>query len=196
MMKALILAAGESFRLRPRYGTHKCLINVHGRRMIDWILTACQKAGISEAVVVTGKNHSELSAAVGDGDDYNLRISYLVGGGYQTGNGTSAYSARHLLPAEFMLLMSDHIFDPQTLIEMQMIPLESRQCVLAVDYKLGSITNEADATKVAVEKQKRLVLSIGKGLSNFNGYDTGMFKCSPSIFTVPWPLRSKSAAMN
>ena len=37
-----------------------------------------------------------------------------------------------------------------------------------------------DVTRVKVQGGK--IRSIGKGLDDFNGFDTGIFMCSPAIF--------------
>ncbi|MBW2005203.1 MAG: hypothetical protein JRI72_11465 [Deltaproteobacteria bacterium] len=56
--------------------------------------------------------------------------------------------------------------------------------MLAVDYNLK--THEPidgnDATRVFVKNNR--ILDIGKNIKNYNAYDTGIFHCSPALFSA------------
>lgn len=54
-MKAIILAAGRGSRMKALTDERpKCLVEVHGKLLLDWQLDALKGAGISEIGVVTG----------------------------------------------------------------------------------------------------------------------------------------------
>ena len=92
-MKALILAAGRGERLRPLTDrTPKPLIEVRGRRLIEWHLDALARAGVREVVVNTAWLEAQFPAALGDGSRYGLSIAYSFegrdhGGALETAGG-------------------------------------------------------------------------------------------------------------
>jgi choline kinase len=54
-MKAIILAAGRGSRMKSLTDERpKCLIELHGKALLDWQLESLRKAGISEIAIVTG----------------------------------------------------------------------------------------------------------------------------------------------
>jgi choline kinase len=55
------------------------------------------------------------------------------------------------------------------------------EVILAVDTNLDRIFDLDDATKVRFERNH--VVEIGKQLSGYNALDTGMFLCSPALFS-------------
>ena len=92
-MKALILAAGRGERMRPLTDTTpKPLIEVRGKRLIEWHLEALARAGVREVVVNTAWLEEQFPAALGDGSRYGLRIAYSFegrdhGGALETAGG-------------------------------------------------------------------------------------------------------------
>jgi len=58
MVSAVILAAGMGTRMRSKYPkvTHK----VCGRAMINWVISACEKAGIDNIALVTSENNEPV----------------------------------------------------------------------------------------------------------------------------------------
>ncbi|MBV9695844.1 MAG: NTP transferase domain-containing protein, partial [Gammaproteobacteria bacterium] len=76
-MRAMLLAAGRGERMRPLTdATPKPLVRVGGRALIDWHLRALARAGVREVVINLSWLGAQLRAALGDGQVYNLRISY------------------------------------------------------------------------------------------------------------------------
>ena len=92
-MKAIVLAAGRGERLRPH--TDACpkpLLEVRGRRLIEWHLEALARAGVREVVVNTAWLEEQFPAALGDGARYGLSIHYAMegrdhGGALETAGG-------------------------------------------------------------------------------------------------------------
>ena len=79
-----------------------------------------------------------------------------------------------------MLLMSDHIFEATTAKALLNQPIMKGEVILAVDSKLDTIFDLDDVTKV--RRVGDHIVAIGKDLSDYDAYDTGMFLCSPELF--------------
>jgi choline kinase len=72
-MKAIILAAGRGSRMKNMTDDRpKCLVQLHGKTLIDYQITALYEAGIDEIGVVTGYKR-ELLANLGLTEFYNPR---------------------------------------------------------------------------------------------------------------------------
>jgi len=180
-MKALIIAAGNGTRLQPHAkGRHKSLLPLLGLKIIERIILTAKETGISEFVIVTGFEGKSIRALLGDGKKYGVSISYVENKDWDRANGISVFKAKRFFTEHFVLLMSDHIFALDTLRRIQRLHLKADESVLAVDKNLNSVNDISDTTKVVVKDN--YVISLNKNLSDYNGFDTGMFVCSPSIF--------------
>ncbi|HSR10567.1 MAG TPA: hypothetical protein VLS90_03915, partial [Thermodesulfobacteriota bacterium] len=84
--------------------------------------------------------------------------------------------------APFLLLMSDHLFDPRIVVKLTARPLPRGCCRLAVDFRPEKVFDIDDATKVEVRDGK--IAAIGKEIANYKGVDTGIFFCTASLFTA------------
>jgi MurNAc alpha-1-phosphate uridylyltransferase len=114
-MKALILAAGRGERMRPLTdSTPKPLLEVRGRRLVEWHLESLARAGVREVVVNTAWLEEQFPAALGDGSRYGLRITYSFegrdhGGALETAGGIA--KALPLLGDAFWVVSGD-VFVP------------------------------------------------------------------------------------
>ena len=180
-MKALIIAAGNGTRLQPyAKGRHKSLLPLLGLKIIERIILTAKETRISEFVIVIGFEGKSIKALLGDGEKYGVSISYVENKDWEKANGISVFKAKRFFTERFVLLMSDHIFASNTLRRIQRLHFKADESVLAVDKNLSSVNDISDTTKVVVRDNR--VVSLNKNLSDYNGFDTGMFVCSPSIF--------------
>ena len=114
-MKALILAAGRGERMRPLTDrTPKPLIEVRGKRLIEWHLEALARAGVREVVVNTAWLEEQFPATLGDGSRYGVDITYSFegrdhGGALETAGGIA--KALPLLGDVFWVVSGD-VFVP------------------------------------------------------------------------------------
>ncbi|KKR78350.1 MAG: Conserved hypothetical membrane protein [Candidatus Curtissbacteria bacterium GW2011_GWA1_40_9] len=182
-MKALIIAAGNGTRMQPvTRGRHKSLMPLLGLKIIERVILGAKTAGITEFVIVTGYKGKALQKFIGHGAKYGVSISFVQNNNWKKANGISALKARHHFKENFALLMSDHVFNPKTLIRIQRLKLKNNDCSLAIDKNLDSVLDVGDTTKVLVRDGR--VIALSKNLQNYNAYDTGMFVCSPYIFDI------------
>lgn len=180
--KAVIIAAGMGSRLRG-YGVDmpKPLVPVAGVPLLKRTILSAKRAGIGEFVVITGFRGDEIQSALkGDDQFEDLHIDWVNNEDWERGNGVSVLAAQEYVDEPFVLLMSDHLFDPEALVKLRHIPVGNDEAVLGVDSNLDGIFDMEDATKVLLDGDR--IEKIGKELSDFNAVDTGMFLCSPFLF--------------
>ncbi len=92
---------------------------------------------------------------------------------YHKSNGVSALKARNALHGNFLLLMADHIFEPETARTMVRQHLKPGEVILAVDPKIDRVFDLDDATKV--RRCGDWIVDIGKDIAEYDALDTGMF---------------------
>jgi choline kinase len=181
-MKAVILAAGRGSRL-DSVPVSKPLCPVNGRALIEWVILAAHQAGIREFVVVTGYAREPLERHLREFIlGRSLTMTFVPNDEWDKENGLSVYAARECAGDRFVLLMSDHVFDADILARLIAQPLDDADLVLAVDYRIldNPTVDLDDVTRVRTEQDR--IIDIGKGLSSYNGFDTGIFLCSSALF--------------
>lgn len=177
----LIIAAGMGTRLADGSGIPKPLRKVGGLPLIKRILLLCAKAHMKKAYIVVGFEKQKIINYV-QSQKWPLEIEFIHNDEWKKSNGLSVLAAKNIIQDNFILLMSDHIFDSITLEKLAQQNLGSDVLRLAVDYNLNDVFWMEDATKVVVESNK--IASIDKNLTEFNAVDTGMFLMTPQIFTA------------
>ena len=180
-MKCLIIAAGKGSRLLQR-GDSKPLVPLLGVPLIERAIRSAIEAGADDFYVVTGYQQEFVQAFLGNlADRLGIPITPLTNEDWEKENGFSVLKGREYLHNPFLLLMSDHLFDSSIAREMMAHPLAEGEIILAVDGDIrSSLIDMEDVTRVKAKDGK--IQSIGKGLTDFNGFDTGIFFCTPAIF--------------
>jgi len=180
-MKCLIIAAGKGSRLRQR-GDSKPLTPILGVPLIERVIRSARKAGADEFYVVTGYEGDRVRDFLNQlSDRLAIRITPLINEDWEKENGLSVLTAREHLHEPFLLLMADHLFDSALARELTKLSLTDGEIALGVDSDINNpLTDRADVTWVRHESGK--IQDIGKRLEDFNGFDTGVFHCSPAIF--------------
>lgn len=181
-MKCLIIAAGQGTRLRSKAAS-KPLALVGGVPLIEHVAHSAAAGGASELVVVTGYGAEPLERFLGAlSERTGLPIAAVHNRDWARPNGLSVLAAAPHLPAEFILLMSDHLFDPAILRRLLAARAAGAALTLAVDHRLDAPDLDMDdATKVAVGKDGRIV-RIGKTIADYDAIDTGIFAATPALF--------------
>jgi MurNAc alpha-1-phosphate uridylyltransferase len=119
MSVAMILAAGRGERMRPLTGrTAKPLLEVGGRRLIEWHLEALVRAGVRYVVINTSHLAEQFPDTLGDGSRYGLRIRYSYEGAAPLETGGGLLRALPLLAADTFIAINGDVwtdFDPASL---------------------------------------------------------------------------------
>jgi len=179
----LILAAGLGSRI-ANLAKSKPLLEVAGKPLIHHVLESAKKAGLENFYVVSGYNGHILRSFL----DYysgmtDTNITHVVNEEWESPNGVSVLAAEKYISGQFCLLMSDHLFDPSILNDLNKLPINDQDVVLAVDDNLqNKFVTLDDVTRV--KTRDNAIMDIGKEISDYNGYDTGIFKCGTNLFNA------------
>lgn len=183
---AIILAAGFGSRLQAQEG-HKLLATIGDQSLLQYHLDNFKRINVQEVTVVTGYRHEALERAVLEASaTQSLQVSTAYNPNFEGSNGQSVLAGvrsalsragERALP--FWLTMADHIFEPRLFEELALKPdfEPQTQGALFVDYKLESIYDMPDATKVAFAADGQLA-AIGKEIEPFDAVDVGLFWCA------------------
>lgn len=183
-VKCLILAAGDGGRM-AQICDSKPLVPVGGLPLIERSIATAQQAGITEFYVVTGYAADRVEAFLSDlSRRRSVRITPIRNPQWKMGNGVSLLKGRERLSEPFVLLMGDHVFDESILRQLVREPLQEGEVILAADFGVdrNQLVDLNDVTKVLADDHR--LIEIGKDIGTHNAYDTGIFLCSPAIFTA------------
>jgi choline kinase len=161
IMKAVILAAGASKRLRPYTdGIPKCLIQIGGKSILDHQLDAVSSAGIRDAVIVVGYIKQKIIESI----DLNRRdfnsVSFIENPEYETTNTIySLYLARDEFRGHDFIYFNADVLMHNDIV--RMLVEHSGRNVLAVDY-----ISCGDEEVKFVTDSRGLIISLGKYISS------------------------------
>jgi len=114
-LKAVILAAGEGWRLRPITSTRpKHLVPVGGKPLLDHSLNALKKAGLRDTLIVIHYGAEQIKRYFKDGSEYGVSIEYA----YQpevTGTADAAKLAEKYVDDDFLLIYGDLFITPNVI---------------------------------------------------------------------------------
>jgi choline kinase len=179
--QCLILAAGNGTRLRPvSAGLPKPLVQFRGKPILEHVILRAHQAGIDKFVIVVGYRSDLIRRWFDSRWLDNVSVTWVENPEYQKHNGISVLKARDEIRENFLLLMADHFFEPETARILMEQPLAAGEVILAVDSKIERVFDLEDATKV--RREGKLIVDIGKEVANYDALDTGMFLCSPALF--------------
>jgi len=77
-VKGLVLSGGKGSRLRPlTYTRAKQLVPIANKPVLFYGIEALAAAGIREIGIVVGDTHEEIRKAVGNGERWNVEVTYI-----------------------------------------------------------------------------------------------------------------------
>ena len=137
-MKAVILAAGQGTRLRPLTNNlPKCLVQVHGKPLLQYQLECLNQAGIHDCIIVVGYLGDQVQRHFGPRFG-NVRITYVTNEIFdRTNNIYSLWLARQEMNDDILLLEGDLLFEDELLGNL----IQSRYTDVAVVDRFNSSMN-------------------------------------------------------
>jgi 1L-myo-inositol 1-phosphate cytidylyltransferase len=190
-VKAVVLAAGQGTRLRD-IAPSKPLAPVLGVALIERVIEAAAAGGAREFVVVTGSRAEPLEAFLaGLGPRRGLTVETVRNERWTEANGLSVVAAEGRLDGPFLLLMSDHLFDPGIVEALAATAAGREGLTLAVDRRLDNpLVDLDDVTRVETGPDGA-IRRIGKQIEPYDAFDTGVFWADASL---PAAIRAEIAA--
>ncbi len=176
-----ILAAGRGSRLNTR-GVPKPLVPFLGIPLLERSIRGFYLCGLKNFIIVTGFESEKVEAFAKELEKKikDITIHCIKNTDWQRGNGTSFLTALRVAKKDFILSMCDHVFSEDVIKVAKKSKPPKGGLSLIVDTRLKNpVIDPHDVTKVLVRAGN--IIEIGKELSAFNCYDTGLFVCSKSV---------------
>jgi choline kinase len=187
-MVCVILAAGKNLRLN--LGQPKSALTVGGQSLMERHIDQFLQIGVSKFAVITGFHQPALDEICGEiGKKYNTEITTIYNEKYELENGYSLYAAKdwihELGDNEFFFTMADHYYEKSFLSELKSKIIFDKDAILKLAVDIPDTHNEHidldDVTKVDADDY---ILRIGKEITGYNYYDTGLFYVKKDVFDV------------
>ena len=165
-LKAVIVAAGESRRLRPLADNiPKCFLSVGGRPLIEYSLQALKRCGIEQIGFVVGYLKDEFPARLGNEHEYIFNPFYAI-----TNDMASLWFAKDFVRgSDFVYMHSDLLYHPDIL---AMTVASQAEIALAVEETVC----DGEMMKVRVDGLDLLESSKDVPLDQAFGEWTGIAK--------------------
>ncbi len=146
-MKAIILAAGYGRRMRPLTDkTHKTLLKIGGKTLIERILESLAVNGIKDVVIVTGYRHKELEESL-KGSTQSCRLQFVHNPRYKETNNIYSLSLAFqnmTIDDDIILIESDLVYEPSVI--KRLLKARGENVALVDHFRSGM-----DGTVVSVE---------------------------------------------
>lgn len=177
---AVVLMAGMGSRLRATTGLlPKPLFPLLGKPLVTYTLEALARNGLTNIHAITGYEREAVTERVSEFAPAGIKLNFVFNRDWKKQNGISVLAAAPFVTGEFLLMMSDHLFDDALIRKLIAGPVAD--CLnLAVDRKIDAIFDLDDAMKVKTDGHR--IVAIDKRLTDFNAVDTGLFRCSTGFF--------------
>ena len=187
---ALVLAAGHGSRLRDHVAVpHKALVQLEGEPLLLRTCRMLDRLGLREITIVTGHEGAALRSAIEGASGLEAKLGFVENSDWRLANGLSVLAAAGVLERDYLLMMADHLLDPEMIAGMCCAELVAGEVVLAVDRKLDTIYDMDDATKVRLEGER--IVEIGKEITDYNAIDTGLFACGAALVACLAEVRAQ-----
>ncbi|VVC03243.1 UTP--glucose-1-phosphate uridylyltransferase AglF [Candidatus Burarchaeum australiense] len=181
-MRGVILAGGAGTRLRPLTEiTNKHLLPVYDKPMILYPLNTLLKAGITDILIVTGKESAgDFMKLLGSGHDLGCRLTYRLQD--ESGGIAQALSLAEDFAgsSKFAVILGDNIIDEDVGGAIRAFDAGKDEAV--VFLKAVPDANRFGVAEVSGEKIVSIIEKPAKPKSNYAVI--GLYLYSPSVFSV------------
>ena len=168
-VEAVILAAGEGSRLGR---ASKPLAEVAGLTLLERTVASVRAAGITRVIVVVGHAKEAVAEFV---SRRGLEVELVTNDRFSIGNGSSAVAGGQLVGERFLLMMCDHLVEPDAIARMIAC---AAPFAAAIDA-CPAYCDIDDATKVRVSDGA--VVAVARDLEPWDAVDAGIFVCDTSV---------------
>ena len=160
----------------------KPLVSLKNRSLIERVIGSAMEAGVDDFYVVVGYKSASIRAHLEKvSRSKGAPITIIENKEWERANGISVLKAQPYLKEPFLLMMADHIFDPEIARLLICQSCNNKGLLLAVDEDLENpFVDPDDVTRVLVQEKR--IQKIGKGMETYNCFDTGIFLCDPVLF--------------
>jgi choline kinase len=179
----IILAAGMGMRLRIHSKDNsdaKPLVPVGDLELLLRTIQSHEKAARERVIIVTGWQAEYVENEILARYAGPVELCFAYNKNYRLKNGISVLCARAFVKSDFILTMADHVLDDRIMELAKDRNPPADGATLCVDYKIDTIFDIDDATKV-VEEHGR-IRRIGKEIDGYNCIDTGVFIGTDGLF--------------
>jgi N-acetyl-alpha-D-muramate 1-phosphate uridylyltransferase len=163
--RAMIFAAGRGERMRPLTDTTpKPLLEVGGKRLIEWHLEKLGAAGVRHVVINTSYLASQFPLALGNGSRWNLKIDYIDEGPIALETGGGMLNALDRLGDEPFLLINGDVWIDMDLSRLTEIPDSLAHLVMVSNpahVAQGDFALEADGLLVDAGPERLTYSGVG-----------------------------------
>jgi 1L-myo-inositol 1-phosphate cytidylyltransferase len=177
----VILAAGFGSRLKGVSSTTslKPLTSVAGTPLLVRAIRSLEVAGCARVVIVIGYGADNVESQVRRAHRGTAELVFAPNSRYDLKNGVSVLTAAPHVPGEFILMMADHVVGDEVMSLAGAHRPVPGGATLLVDYKLDTIFDMDDATKVLSQGDE--IRAIGKQIPDYDCVDTGVFVCTQGL---------------
>lgn len=147
-MQVVMLAAGMGKRLAKfTQNNTKCMVEVAGRKLIDFAIDSIKLAGIKRFVVVVGYKAENLKKYLIEKYNNELELVFIENNQYDTTNNIYSFflAKNELVKDDTILLESDIIFDSSII--KQVVESKDKNCAVVAKYE-----SWMDGTCVDIDK--------------------------------------------
>ncbi len=166
-MKAVILAAGLSKRLRPLTDTTpKCLLDIHGKNFLHRALDNLLACGIREYIMVLGYRYEMIEKYIAENFPH-LNVKFLYNHDYaENNNSYSLWMTKEIAGSEILLLDSDILFEKE--IVTALLDSPHGTCLAlkrhALDEEQIKVIADGDGKVIEISKEAALDEAIGESI--------------------------------
>lgn len=180
-MDALIIAAGFGSRLRD-VSDSKPLTPVAGIPLLELGARQARAAGAGRVVVVTGHEAERIEAALPAlAERAGIPVVAQRVEDWSRPNGWSVLAGAAVIPGNYLLMMSDHIFSSSILTRLAQQGADDRGVTLAIDRRCDDpLIDPDDATWVRL-RGDGFITAIGKTIPEYDAVDCGAFLATPEL---------------
>lgn len=188
-MVCIILAAGKNVRLDN--GKPKSLSSVNGQSLLERHISIFSKYGVDQFSVVVGYRAGMITPILPQlSEKYKVDITAIENPSFELPNAHSLYATKNWVldsgKQEFLFVMADHYFEESFVGNfINTVSLKEKDILnLAVDQPgtHNKYIDLEDVTKVYASDNR--IVKIGKGLTEYNYFDTGLFYVRNDVFGI------------